>query len=143
MIDLTVACGAAPGWAASSTSMAGSLTGAAELWNSTGKKKKLKHSIATTDVTTAIQSRDVAATTRTTIKNVVDTTAAFDTCSHCTYMSVTIATAPRPAPSRPASDGPPLTVLGIWLVQRRKWKGTLVTTVFGWKRSAPLMRSAR
>ena len=49
-----------------------------------GRKKKLKQSIATTDVTTATQSRDVAATTRTIIRNVVDTVAAFDTCSHRT-----------------------------------------------------------
>ena len=49
-----------------------------------GKKKKLKHNMATTEVATAIQRRDVAARTRTTIRKVVDTVAAFDTCSHCT-----------------------------------------------------------
>lgn len=49
-----------------------------------GKKKKLKQSIATTDVTTATHRRDVAATTRTTIRNVVETVAAFETCSHFT-----------------------------------------------------------
>ena len=43
-----------------------------------GRKKKLKQSIATTDVTTATHSRDVAATTSTISRKVVDTVAAFD-----------------------------------------------------------------
>ena len=49
-----------------------------------GRKKKLKQSIATTEVTTATHRRDVAATTRTIIRNVVETVAAFETCSHFT-----------------------------------------------------------
>ena len=38
-----------------------------------GRKKKLKHRTATSDVATATHSRDVAATTRTTIRNVIET----------------------------------------------------------------------
>ena len=48
-----------------------------------GRKKKLKQSIATTDVATATHSRDVAATTSTISRNVVETVAAFETCSQC------------------------------------------------------------
>ena len=68
-----------------------------------GRKKKLRLSIAATDVTTAIQSRDVAATTRTISRNVVVTIAAFETCNHLTNASVTPAMAARPAASRAAS----------------------------------------
>ena len=49
-----------------------------------GRKKKLKQSIATTEVTTATHNRDVAATRSTISRNVVETVAAFETCSHCT-----------------------------------------------------------
>ena len=49
-----------------------------------GRKKKLKQRTATSDVTTAIHSRDVAATTRTTIRKVIDTVVAFETWSHLT-----------------------------------------------------------
>ena len=47
-----------------------------------GRKKKLRQSMATTEVTTATQSRPVVATPRTTIKKVIDTVAALVTSSH-------------------------------------------------------------
>ena len=49
-----------------------------------GRKAKLKKSTAITEVATATHSRDVVATTSTISRNVVETVAAFDTCSHFT-----------------------------------------------------------
>ena len=48
-----------------------------------GRKKKLKQIIAAIDVTAATHRRAVAAATRTIIRKVVETIAAFDTCSQC------------------------------------------------------------
>ena len=47
-----------------------------------GRKKKLKHSIDATDVTTATRSRDVAAVISTTSRNVSATVVALVTWSH-------------------------------------------------------------
>ena len=47
-----------------------------------GRKKKLKQSIAATEVTSAARKRAVAATTSTTMRNVIATVVAFDTGSH-------------------------------------------------------------
>src|SRR3954466_9142418 len=44
-----------------------------------GRKKKLKHNIAKSDVVIATHRCDVAATSRTTMRNVVETVAAFST----------------------------------------------------------------
>ncbi len=49
-----------------------------------GRKKKLKLRTATIEVTMATHRLAVAATTRTTIRNVIDTVVAFDTWSHLT-----------------------------------------------------------
>ena len=49
-----------------------------------GRKEEVEAEHRATEVATATHSRDVAATTRTTIRKVVDTVAAFETCSHCT-----------------------------------------------------------
>ena len=64
-----------------------------------GRTKKLKHNIATIDVTTAIQSREVAATTRTTSKNVNATVVVFVMCSH--------STSAKTSPPRQGAPPPP------------------------------------
>ncbi len=63
----------------------------------------MKAIIAATDVTTETQSRDVAATTRTISRNVVEAVAALEMCSHLAYTTVTMATAAIAATARAAS----------------------------------------
>ena len=71
-----------------------------------GRKKKLRQSIETMEVTTATQRREVAATTSTTIKYVVETVAAFESWSQCLNVTVTRATVARAAARRadPSSE---------------------------------------
>jgi hypothetical protein len=54
-----------------------------------GRKKKLKHNIDASDVTTATRSRDVAAVISTMKRNVNAMIVALLTCSHRVYTSVT------------------------------------------------------
>jgi hypothetical protein len=63
----------------------------------------LKQSIATIDVMTAIQRRDVAATSRTMSRKLRATVVAFAMCSHRTYAAVTAAMATAAPARRPRS----------------------------------------
>ena len=65
-----------------------------------GRKKKLNASIATTDVVTATQSRELAATSSTTMSKAVETVAALATRNHVENSQVTAATPATPIPSR-------------------------------------------
>ena len=71
-----------------------------------GRKKKLKQSIATTDVVTATHRREVAATTSTISRNVVETVAALATRNHVENSQLTAPRPPRPSPEPARSDGP-------------------------------------
>jgi len=63
----------------------------------------LNANIAATDVTAGTHSRDVAATTSTISRNVVEAVAAFEMWSHRAYTKVTAATAPTAATARAPS----------------------------------------
>src|SRR6185436_7722960 len=80
-----------------------------------GRKKKLRHSIAATEVATATHRRDVAATTSTTRRNELETIAAFDTRSHSPSVSVTTASATPAATTchRSAAARDAITVMAV------------------------------